>query len=186
MAQIPVTPQHLATDRDGSGSLPIASYAMLSDCNSAALVGADGSVDWLCLPRFDSPAVFSRLLDPAAGHWSIAPAGEFSAQRRYLPGSLVLETTFTADTGVVTVTDALAFAPGQRGHALGMSAPHELLRSAEGVSGSVDLVLELAPRPEYGLVEPLFRATDDGGRTFGGPNPIAVRAGVPTGVTGST
>src|SRR3954451_15077905 len=72
--------------RDASGSLPIDHYAMLSDCSSAALVGTDGSVDWLCLPRFDSSAVFSRLLDPEAGHWSIAPVDAYKVKRRYLPG----------------------------------------------------------------------------------------------------
>jgi hypothetical protein len=86
----------------------------------------------------------------------------------------------------VRLRDALAFAEGQRGHDLGLGAPHELLRSVEGVSGSVDLVLDLAPRPEYGLVRPLFRRTADGGRTFGGPNQIVVRAGVPVDVEGST
>ena len=169
-----------------AGSKPIASYGLLSDCNSAALVGSDGSIDWLCVPRFDSPAVFARILDPAAGHWSITPAGTFTSKRRYLPGSLVLETTFTTETGTVRLRDALVFAEGQRRHDLGLDAPHELLRSVEGVSGSVDLLLELAPRPEYGLVRPLFRVTKDGGRTFGGPNQVVVRAGVPVDVDGAT
>src|SRR6266540_2104018 len=173
MTEIPVSPR-LAVERDGSGSLPIASYAMLSDCNSAALVGADGSIDWLCLPRFDSPAVFSRILDPEAGHWQIAPTGEYTVERRYAPGSLVLETIFTTAEGTVHLTDALAFAPGQHRHDLGMDAPHELLRSVEGVAGRVELTMELAPRPEYGLVQPLMRQTDDGGRTFGGPNPVTI------------
>jgi GH15 family glucan-1,4-alpha-glucosidase len=167
-------------------STPIADYALLSDSNTAALVGRDGSIDWLCLPRFDSPAVFARLLDPAAGHWSIRPAGDYTAERRYLDGSLVLETTFTTETGVVRLRDALAFAEGQRGHDLGLYAPHELLRSVEGISGGVPLVMELAPRPEYGLVRPLFRQTEEGGRTFGGPNQIAVRSGVPAEVERST
>ena len=68
--------------RDASGSLPIGEYAMLSDCSSAALVGSDGSIDWLCLPRFDSSAVFSRILDPDAGHWSITPTESFTVERR--------------------------------------------------------------------------------------------------------
>jgi GH15 family glucan-1,4-alpha-glucosidase len=161
------------------GSQPIADYALLADCNSAALIAKDGSIDWLCLPRYDSESVFGRILDPAAGHWSIRPAGAFSSRRRYLPGTLVVETTFTTDTGSVTLTDALAFAQGQRGHDLGYDSPHELLRSVEGVSGEVELVFELAPRTEYGLVRPLFRMEGDGGRTFGGPNRIGVRAGVP-------
>src|SRR3954463_1040429 len=172
--------------RDASGSLPIAEYAMLSDCSSAALVGSDGSIDWLCLPRFDSPALFSRLLDPDAGHFSIAPAAPHTVTRAYVPGTLVVETTFTTDDGVVRLTDALAFREGQRGHDLGKDAPHELLRSVEGIAGTVELRIELAPRPEYGLVHPLFRKTDDGGRTFGGPNPIVVRAGAPVEIDGST
>src|ERR671937_736714 len=150
--------------------LPIAEYGLLADCNSAALVSRDGSIDWLCVPRYDSPAVFSRILDPEAGHWSIRPAGSFAVQRRYLPGTLVIETTFTTDTGSVRLLDAMAFAEGQRGHDLGFDAPHELLRAVEGISGRVELEMELAPRGEYGLVQPLFRWEDRGGRTFGGPN----------------
>jgi GH15 family glucan-1,4-alpha-glucosidase len=175
-----------ATAVGADGFRPIASYGLLSDCNSAALAGSDGSIDWLCLPRFDSPAVFARILDPDAGHWSLRPAGEFTTERRYLPGTLVLETTFTTETGSVTLRDALAVAEGQRGHDLGLDASHELLRSVEGASGTVELVMELAPRPEYGLVRPLFRQTDEGGRTFGGPNQIIVRAGVPVQIEGST
>jgi alpha,alpha-trehalase len=161
------------------GAQPIADYGLLADCNSAALVARDGSIDWLCLPRYDSPSVFGRILDPAAGHWSITPTGAFTSERRYLPGTLVIETTFTTDTGVARITDALVFAEGQRGHELGYDAPHELLRHVEGISGSVGLRFELAPRTEYGLVRPLFRMEGDGGRTFGGPNRIRARAGIP-------
>ncbi|HEY3019613.1 MAG TPA: glycoside hydrolase family 15 protein [Solirubrobacteraceae bacterium] len=160
------------------GSVPIADYGLLSDCSSAALVSRDGSIDWLCLPRFDSPSVFARLLDRDAGHWSIAPAGELTAERRYIGGTLVVETTFTTPGGTVRVTDALAFPEGQRGHDLGKDAPHELLRSVEGVSGEVELELELAPRAEYGLVRPLIRVEEGGARTFGGPNRMAVRSAV--------
>src|SRR3954452_20962166 len=138
-------------------SVPIADYGMLADCTSAALVTRDGSIDWLCLPRYDSPAIFARLLDPDAGHWSIRPAGEFTTERRYLPGTLVIETIFATPTGSARLTDALAFAEGQRGHDIGLSAPHELLRRVEGVECRVELVMELAPRPDYGLVKPLFR-----------------------------
>jgi alpha,alpha-trehalase len=189
MTQTPLSPDTAGQqriERDASGSLPIAGYAMLSDCSSAALVGNDGSIDWLCLPRFDSSALFSRLLDPEAGHWSITPTESFTVARRYLPGTLVLETTFTTQNGSVRLVDALAFREGRRGHGLGMEAPHELLRLVEGVSGRVELELELAPRPEYGLVHPLVRMTDDGARTFGGPNPIAVRSGAPLRVEEST
>jgi GH15 family glucan-1,4-alpha-glucosidase len=164
---------------EARGSVPIAEYGLLADCNSAALVARDGSIDWLCLPRYDSASVFGRILDPAAGHWSIRPAGAFTSERRYVPGTLVVETTFTTETGSVTLTDALVFAEGQRGHDLGFDAPHELVRSVEGFTGEVELLFELAPRPEYGLVRPLFRKEGDGGRTFGGPNRLVVRAGVP-------
>ncbi|HEX6700721.1 MAG TPA: glycoside hydrolase family 15 protein, partial [Gaiellaceae bacterium] len=166
-------------------SRPIADYGLLADCSSAALAARDGSIDWLCLPRYDSPAVFARILDPDAGHWSIRPVGEFRSERRYLRGSLVLETTFTTDSGSVRLRDALAFASGQRGHDLGLDAPHELLRAVEGVEGSVELELELAPRPEYGLLMPIFRRTDHGGRTFGVTR-IAVSAGVPVEIEHAT
>ena len=172
--------------REESGFLPIADYAMLSDSSSAALVARDGSIDWLCLPRFDSPSLFGRILDPDAGHWQIVPAGEYEAERRYLPGTLVLETTFTTPSGTARLIDALVFEEGQRAHELGMNPPHELLRSVEGVEGSVEFVMELAPRPEYGLVHPLIRLQEGGVRTFGGPNPIAIRTPVPLDVENAT
>src|SRR5215210_6923496 len=103
----------------GAGaSTPIADYGLLADCNSAALVSRDGSIEWLCLPRYDSDAIFARILGDAAGHWSIRPAADFAVGRRYVPGTLVIETTFTTATGQVRVRDAMAFAPGQSGHAL--------------------------------------------------------------------
>jgi GH15 family glucan-1,4-alpha-glucosidase len=181
---IAIAPGDSAAQREAS--IPIAEYGLLADCNSAALVARDGSIDWLCLPRYDSPAVFSRILDPDAGHWSIRPTGSFTGERRYVPGTLVIETTFTTDTGVVRLRDAMAFAEGQRGHELGFDAPHEVLRSVEGVSGTVELELELAPRGEYGLVKPLFRREDGGGRTFGGSSRVAVQAGVPVEIADST
>jgi GH15 family glucan-1,4-alpha-glucosidase len=165
---------------------PIADYGLLADCNSAALVDRDGSISWLCLPRYDSAAVFARILDPDGGRWSIAPTGPYRSKRRYLPGTLVLETTFTTNSGSVKLTDTLAFARGQRHHELGLGAPHLLLRLVEGLVGEVELRLELAPRPEYGLVKPLFRQTEAGGRTFGGPNQIVVSSAVETAIDDAT
>src|ERR1700760_3008231 len=81
------------------GPKPIADYGLLADCNSAALVDRDGSIGWLCLPRYDSPAVFAQILDPEGGHWQIRPSGEHRTERRYLPGTLVIETTFATETG---------------------------------------------------------------------------------------
>jgi len=167
-----------AVAREESPWTPIADYGLLADCNSAALVDRAGSIDWLCLPRYDSDAVLARLLDPDAGHWSIRPTGEFTAERRYVPETLVIETTFTTGSGSVRLRDAMAFARGQRGHDLGYDVPHEVLRGVEGLSGEVELEMELAPRPEYGLVRPLFRQEDGGARTFGATR-LAVRAGVP-------
>jgi GH15 family glucan-1,4-alpha-glucosidase len=164
MSEITVTPHAVAT---AAMSTPIADYGLLADCNSAALVDRTGSIDWLCLPRYDAAAVLARLLGPGAGHWSIRPAGDFTSERRYLPGTLVVETTFMTPTGSVRLVDAMAFAEGQRGHDLGFDAPHEVLRGVEGLSGEVELVMELAPRPEYGLVTPLIRLEDGGARTFG-------------------
>ena len=118
--------------------LPVADYGLIADRCAAALVGRDGSIDWLCLPRFDSKAIFDRIFDPQGGRWSIRPAAAFASEWRYLPGTLVLETTFTTETGVVRLTDAMLFADDT-------SSPHEVLRSVSGVSGEVELVLELEP-----------------------------------------
>src|SRR5215211_6748985 len=170
---------------DAGAFTPIADYGLLADCNSSALVDRAGSIDWLCLPRYDSDAIFARLLDPDAGHWAIRPAGAFTSERRYLTGTLVIETTFTTDTGTVRLRDAMAFAEGQRGHDLGYDAPHEVLRALEGVSGEVELVMELAPRPEYGLIVPLIRLDDGGARTFGSGR-VSVRSAVPLDVADAT
>src|SRR3954466_12109886 len=129
-------------------TVAIAAHALLSDCHSAALTTADGSVDWLCFPRFDSPSVFGRLLDDAAGHWSIRPVGDYTATRRYLDRTLVLETTFRTAGGTGVLTDGLAMGADTRGHQLGQGAPHLLIRSVTGVDGVVDLDLSYAPRPE--------------------------------------
>lgn len=166
-------------------STPIADYGLLADCNGSALVDRAGSIDWLCMPRYDSGAIFARLLDPDAGHWSIRPAGSFGAERRYIPGSLAIETTFTTATGTVRLIDVMAAAAGQRGHDLGFDAPHEVLRAVEGVEGEVDIVMELAPRPEYGLIRPLIRLEDGGARTFGSGR-VSVRSAVPLEVDDAT
>jgi alpha,alpha-trehalase len=171
-------------DREGA-SQPVANYGLLADCNSAALVDRDGSIDWLCLPRYDSDAVFARILDRDAGHWSIRPRGSYTSERRYLPGTLIIETTFTTDSGSVRLRDAMTFAEGQRSHELGHDAPHEVLRSVEGVSGTVELAMELAPRPEYGLVKPLVRMEEGGARTFGAGR-LAVRSDAPLEVEDAT
>ena len=158
-------PARAAADSGAS----IADYGFLSDCHSAALVDRSGSVDWWCVPRFDSPSVLGRLLDTQAGHWSLRPTDDFATERRYVGDSLVLRTLFRTDNGVVAVTDALALAPGARGHDIGLESPHVLLRRVEGVSGVVSMRSELAPRMEYGRTEPHLRAVAGGVRAEGGP-----------------
>jgi GH15 family glucan-1,4-alpha-glucosidase len=107
---------------------PISEFALLSDCHSAALVDRAGSVDWLCFPRFDSPSCFARLLDRGAGHWSLRPVGARETKRRYLPGTLVLQTRFETANATMILTDALLFADGARGHEIGDRVPHVLAR----------------------------------------------------------
>ena len=95
-------------------SLPIGDYALLSDCRSAALVSRDGSVDWLCFPRFDGPSVFCRLVDPAGGHFTIRPAGDFQASRGYANQTMALETMFVTGAGTAVLTDAMAVGRNER------------------------------------------------------------------------
>jgi GH15 family glucan-1,4-alpha-glucosidase len=163
----------------------IAGHAFVSDCHSAALITGEGTVDWLCLPRFDSPAVFAALLDDTAGHWSIRPTGQFTSTRRYVGRTLVLETTFHAATGTVVLTDALAMGPDNRGHALGARAPHLLMRSATCVRGEVDLHVEYQPRPEFGIIAPLLSVRDGGVTARGGAEWLVLSTAVPMAVAGS-
>ena len=153
---------------------PIGDYALLSDRQSAALVSRDGSIDWLCFPRFDSPSVFARLLGDEAGYWSIRATSAAEVTRRYLERTMVLETTFRTPTGAVTLTDALAVGDGNRGHELGRGSPHLLLRRATCVDGDVELALEYAARPEYGLVRPLLDTLDGGMTAFGGADVLVL------------
>ncbi len=153
---------------------PIADYALISDCRSAALVSRDGSVDWLCPGRFDRPAVFARLLDEDAGHWSLRPAGEAEVSRRYLGGTMVLETTFRTETGTLVLLDAMAVGPDEHGHELGQGSPGVLLRRATCVDGTVDLTIEYQPRTEYGLVHPLMVQVGDAVLARGGADVLVL------------
>jgi hypothetical protein len=126
--------------RDQGAYPPIADYALLSDCHSAALVSRDGSVDWCCFHRFDARPVFARLLDWAnGGHFRIAPAGPYTVSRRYLPATNVLETRYLTQGGVLTVVDCLAI---RRGPAAGDAAQtrshHQLLRLVGCEAGQVE------------------------------------------------
>ena len=161
---------------------PIGDHAVISDCRSIALIDRSGSVEWMCWPRVDSPAVFGRLLDPAAGHWSIAPVAEAAIQRRYLDRTMVLETTFATSSGTLIATDVLATGAGERGHQLGHRSPRLLVRRVTAVAGTVEIAFELAPRPEYGLVTPVTSPLEGGIRLQGGPDVMVLSTPVPVDV----
>ena len=154
----------------------IADHALLADRHSTALVDRSGSVEWLTFPRFESPSVFGRLLGPDAGHWSIRPAGNWTSTRRYLDRTLVLETTFTTATGVLVLTDLLALGPDNGGHRLGTNVPHLLVRRIACTSGSVEVNISYAPRPEYGLVVPLLGHVAGGVTARGGAEWLVLTA----------
>ena len=147
-----------------SGSLrnpfpPIADYAFLSDCENTCLISSAGSVEWLCVPRPDSPSVFGAILDRGAGHFRLGPYGvSVPAARRYLPGSLILETTWQTHTGWVIVRDALVMGPWHdiesrsrthRRTPMDWDAEHILLRTVRCVSGTVELVMNCEPSFDY-------------------------------------
>lgn len=167
-------------------TLPIADYAVLSNRHSAALVSRAGSVDWLCFPRFDSPSVFARLLDDAAGHWSIRPAGEHDAARRYVDQTMVLETTFRTASGELVLVDALATGEHNTGHDLGVGAPRLLLRQLTCTGGPVDVEMSYAPRPEYGIIHPILAYTGDAVTARGGAEWLVLTCPVPVEISGAT
>jgi GH15 family glucan-1,4-alpha-glucosidase len=128
----------------------IGDYALIGDGRSTALVGRDGSIDWLCWPRCDSPSLFGALLDPSAGRWQIAPAGSYRAERHYLDNTNVLETRFETATGTAVLTDLMPVAEEDEKHRL-LLPEREILRVARCERGEVELELVFDPRPEYGL-----------------------------------
>src|SRR4051812_3914352 len=150
----------------------IEDYALIGDTHSAALVGRDGSIDWLCLPRFDSGACFAALLgDPTHGRWRLAPAGEVrSVARRYRQDSLVLETEFTTASGTVRVIDCMP--PRQ-------DEP-DVVRVVEGISGEVAMEMELIIRFDYGRTVPWVRQMDGHLGAIAGPDALALWSAVPT------
>ncbi|MDQ3809135.1 MAG: glycoside hydrolase family 15 protein [Chloroflexota bacterium] len=135
-----------------SGSPPVADYALIGDCHTAALIGRDGSVDWYCPGRFDAPAALCRLLDANGGGFlRLAPNGHFSVERRYRGPTNVLETTFAAAGGRVRVTDCMPIhqrMPHRRGYDVG--GANRLLRLVEGIAGEVEMELHFKPTLDYG------------------------------------
>ena len=151
---------------------PIADYAFLSDCESSALVASSGNVEWLCLPRPDGPSVFGAMLDRAAGGFRLAPVdASVPAGRRYLPGTMVLETTWQTRTGWLIVRDALLVGPwyhgrerlrAQRRPPTDQEAEAVLLRTVKCVNGSVELQLECEPVFDYGRSDAVWEYVGDG------------------------
>jgi GH15 family glucan-1,4-alpha-glucosidase len=155
-------------------SLPIEDYAVLGDTRTAALVGRDGSIDWLCLPRFDSPACFAALLgSPDNGRWLLGPLGQARTTRRYLGDSFVLETTHDTPTGVVRITDFMPIGDDRA----------DVVRRIEGVSGSVRIRHEWVVRFGYGKVRPWVSRRKDAPEigsaemisAIAGPNMLVLR-----------
>jgi GH15 family glucan-1,4-alpha-glucosidase len=134
-------------------------YALLGDCHSAALVGRDGSIDWACFPRFDSPAAFCRILDVRrGGTFRVSPEAPFHSTRRYLDGTNVLVTTFTTPAGVLEVTDCMPIRHG-RAHSPRVGTCSSLLRRLRCAGGEVPVRVVVAPRFEYGSFVPSIRLT---------------------------
>lgn len=158
---------------------PIADHALLSDRHSAALVTTDGSIDWLCFPRFDSPSVFAAILDDDAGHWSIRPTDPARVEREYVEESMVLRTTFHTSDGTLELLDAMALGDSADPHRLGEDAPHTVLRSAHCTSGQVEVEMCFRPRPEYGVIVPLLTETAGGILATGGADRLTLSSPVP-------
>lgn len=150
--------------------LPIESYALIGDCHTAALIGTDGSMDWLCFPRFDSGACFAALLGgPEHGRWLLAPAGKVkSVQRRYRRDSLILETDFHTSRGSVRVIDFMPMSDER----------WDVVRIVKGLTGKVALRMELVVRFDYGSIVPWVRRADDLMLITAGPDTLELNSSV--------
>ena len=152
-------------------ALRIEDYALIGDTQTAALVGIDGSIDWLCVPRFDSAACFASLLGTEEnGSWIIGPAGGGGASsRRYRDGSFVLETDFETATGATRLID---FMPARQTHP-------RIVRIVEGLRGTVEMQSRFTPRMDYGKTRPWVRGEGSDIAAGAGPEALRLRADVP-------
>jgi len=151
-------------------SIPVEDYALIGDCRSAALVSRDGSIDWLCWPRFDSDACFAALLgSPDQGRWLVGPREKATITRRYRPNTLILETRFETKDGVATLID---FMPFHNDHA-------EIVRLVHGIRGKIAMHTELVLRFGYGAVVPWVTRLENGAlRAIAGPDMVVLRTPV--------
>ncbi len=162
---------------------PIDDYAAIGDGRTVALVGRDGSIDWLCWPRFDSPSIFGAILDENAGRWSLAPTAPSRVERRYVDDTNVLETRFETDAGALVVTDLMPVASEDDKRRL-LLPDHEILRAAECVRGEVELEMRFAPRPDYGRRRGRVRnAGPLGVRVEMGADLLVLRSDIPLDIT---
>ena len=163
---------------------PIGDYAFLSDCEASALIAPSGNVEWMCLPRMDSPSVFAAMLDRDRGGFRLGPADVMvPAARRYLPGTMILETSWGTPTGWIIVRDALLIGPwhheDERSHThrrapTDYDADHVLLRTVRCVNGEVQLSMHCSPVFDYGRQQASWRLHRVGlprGRGRGGRQP---------------
>jgi GH15 family glucan-1,4-alpha-glucosidase len=136
------------------GYAPIGDYGVIGDCRTAGLVSRDGSLDWLCFPRFDSPSIFGALLDArSGGRFRIRPTRDFRTDRRYLPETNILETTFRTATGSLALRDVMP-AASETEKRRALVPDHQVLREVEGLEGEVEVEVVYEPRPEYGRSRP--------------------------------
>src|SRR5258706_6732955 len=151
-------------------SLPIENYALVGDCQTAALVGSDGSIDWLCFPGFDSGACFAALLGgPEHGRWLLAPAAEPSrVRRKYRGDTLILETDFDTEEGSVRVIDFMPLSDER----------WDIVRIVEGLSGRVTLRMELVVRFDYGSIVPWAHRSGEILLLTAGPDTLELAASV--------
>jgi alpha,alpha-trehalase len=166
-----VTAPIALTDPHRGGFPPIANYGFLSDCHTTALVAPSGAIEWMCLPRLDSPSVFSALLDRDAGSFRLGPADiSVPASRRYIPGTMVLETTWMTRSGWCVVRDALVIGPWHHDKVHESShrrppddydADHTLVRIVKCVQGTVELNLNCEPVFDYGRLSPEWDWVED-------------------------
>jgi len=160
------TRERVSAQVGGPDYPPIADYGLIGDCHSAALVSCSGSIDWCCLPRFDSDSCFGRLLDwHKGGYFAITPVGSYRVKREYLGPSLILVTTFTTHTGEAQVVDFFSMRTGGR-----LRPRRELVRVIHGVRGRVSFDVAIVPRFDFGEVKPWIQVSGRGGFAAVGSN----------------
>jgi alpha,alpha-trehalase len=171
---------------DPSAVPTIGDYALLGNCQGSALVSRSGSIDWACLPSFDSPAFFARILGEPGGFWSIGPRRAADVDRSYVEDTMVVTTRFDTAAGSATLTDFMPLHPDDRRNDIGKQSRPAVYRIVDGLEGETELDVELAIRPEFGLTTPLLLPTRPGAwHTRGGPLAFVISSDAPLEVDGA-